>query len=453
MAVRFKNILDMPCGIRYMYSNLDLISPLSVSMLLESEMETSKNKILLLYSNLSEFKSLMQEGGKLFMIKDKIALHLSQLKDIRNSLKRISEGVIADDIELFEIKSLALINQKIRDLLKELDIKAITFPNIENVLNLLDPDQNRITSFYIYDSYSTELKKLRERLKQDDSYNEETLYQCAIIEDKIRLRLSKEIKKEFIKLKDSLYNLSQLDILMAKALQLHALNLSIPTLSLSGIAYKELFNPEVANILLKKGRDYQNTDITVNLGKPLLITGSNMGGKSLTLKTIALCQYLFQFGFGIPAKSAFIIPVQEVHLSSGDDEDYKKGLSSFAAEMKRIDKMIQKINEGSLLLSLTDEPARTTNPAEGQALASALLEILSRSQIVSVVTTHYTIENENCDRLRVRGFIDGNMDYSLISDNMSQTPAEALNIAASLGVNSLWLELARKELEKNLKHK
>lgn len=451
MAVRFKRILDIPCGIRYMYSTLNLYSSLSSTILLESKMETDIDKISLLYSNLSEFKSLMKQGGELFILKDKIAIQLSHLKDIRNSLKRIAEGSVADDIELFEIKSLALINQQIRALLKEITINAITLPDLEHLLNLLDPDGNRITSFYIYDSYSDELKKLRDRLKLENSYNEEILYQCSIIEEKIRKKLSNEIKNEYIKLEDSLVNLAQLDILMAKALQLYTLNLSIPEISNSITMYKGMFNPEVANILSKENREYQDTKITVKLGKPLLITGSNMGGKSLTLKTLALCQYLFQFGFGIPTNSATIMPVQEIHLSFGDDEDYKKGLSSFAAEMKRIDSMIKRVNEGYCILSLIDEPARTTNPAEGRALASALLEILTGSKSISVVTTHYTIDNDKCDRLRVKGFINGQMDYSLILDNIKETPAEALNIAESLGVNSLWLDLARKELEKNIK--
>lgn len=451
MAVRFKRILDIPCGIRYMYSTLNLYSSLSSTILLESKMETDIDKISLLYSNLSEFKSLMKQGGELFILKDKIAIQLSHLKDIRNSLKRIAEGSVADDIELFEIKSLSLINQQIRALLKEITINAITLPDLEHLLNLLDPDGNRITSFYIYDSYSDELKKLRDRLKLENSYNEEILYQCSLVEEKIRKKLSIEIKNEYIKLEDSLVNLAQLDILMAKALQLYTLNLSIPEISNSITMYKGMFNPEVANILSKENREYQDTKITVKLGKPLLITGSNMGGKSLTLKTLALCQYLFQFGFGIPTNSATIMPVQEIHLSFGDDEDYKKGLSSFAAEMKRIDSMIKRVNEGYCILSLIDEPARTTNPAEGRALASALLEILTGSKSISVVTTHYTIDNDKCDRLRVKGFINGQMDYSLILDNIKETPAEALNIAESLGVNSLWLDLARKELEKNIK--
>lgn len=451
MSLRFRKILDIPCGIRYMYSTLNLASPLSQTILLESKMEVEEDKIALLYSNLLEFKTLMDKEGELYILKDKIYLHLSHLKDIRNSIKRIYQGVIADDIELFEIKSLAIINQKIRSLLKNLAIKAIKLPDLEHILDLLDPDGNRITSFYIYDSYSEELKKLRDKLKSENSYNEEFLYKSALVEDKIRAKLSKEIKGHCFKLEESLYNLANLDILMAKALQLHAQNLSIPKISNSTVEYRGLFNPEVVEILSKESRDYQNTDITINFGKPLLITGSNMGGKSLTLKTIALCQYLFQMGFGIPAKYASIIPVHEIHLSSGDDEDYKKGLSSFAAEMKRIDKMINRVNEGCQILSLTDEPARTTNPAEGKALTEALIDILVGTNSISIITTHYTIENRICERIRVKGFIDGKMDYSLVPDSMTETPAEALNIAESLGVNSLWLDLARKELEKNIK--
>jgi len=169
----------------------------------------------------------------------------------------------------------------------------------------------------------------------------------------------------------------------------------------------------------------------------------------LTLKTLALCQYLFQFGFGIPAREASIVAVDKVFLSVGDEQDYRKGLSSFAAEIKRIDNMLSAANSGKIILSLTDEPAGTTNPKEGTALAAALLKVLLKKRALSVITTHYNIEKIECKRLKVIGFENGAMNYklSLTVDNCA--PEEAIRIADEMGANSEWINAARAELEVN----
>ena len=96
-----------------------------------------------------------------------------------------------------------------------------------------------------------------------------------------------------------------------------------------------------------------------------------MGGKNVVLKTLTLCQYLFQYGVGIPAKNADIAVKDEVYFCIGDEQSIEKGLSSFAAEMKNIDAVIKASRGKRKLLALIDEPARTTNPKEGTALVSA----------------------------------------------------------------------------------
>ncbi|HCV16294.1 MAG TPA: hypothetical protein DF637_08175 [Rikenellaceae bacterium] len=173
-----------------------------------------------------------------------------------------------------------------------------------------------------------------------------------------------------------------------------------------------------------------------------------MGGKTVTLKTLALAQLLFQYGFGIPSEEAHITPVNEIYLSCGDDQDYRASLSSFAADMKRVDKMIKSLKRGRFILSLTDEPARTTNPVEGSALAESLITVLSKYRSMNVLTTHYNISNPYCTRLRVKGFENGKMNYSLVEDTGTEAPHEALLIAESLDIDSEWIELAQKELNK-----
>jgi dsDNA-specific endonuclease/ATPase MutS2 len=241
--------------------------------------------------------------------------------------------------------------------------------------------------------------------------------------------------------------LAQIDVFLAKAMQMKQMGLSFPILSSDGTSqYVSLFNPQVKETLAAHGREFQPVDITFGM-RPTLITGANMGGKTVVLKTLTMCQLLFQFGFGIPAASARIAVKDEVYFCIGDEQSVEKGLSSFAAEMKNIDAVIKASRENKKLLALIDEPARTTNPTEGTALVSALLKVLTGSGMSLVMTTHYDIEPGEARCLRVKGFENGEMDYQLVEVQDGEVPHEALNIAQSLGIDNEWISMARNLLE------
>jgi dsDNA-specific endonuclease/ATPase MutS2 len=448
MSIRFKNILDSPCGIRFIFSKLNLSSPLSVSVLMDSRISLSISEISQNYKDLEEFCSLFNKGGTLYSIKDKIRLKLSLLKDIRNSLLRIKGGSTAGDIELFEIKLLCLVNNDIRLLLGERLINTVKLHCLEDIADLLDPQGSRIGSFYVYDEYSKELKDLRRALKDQDSYTGDNLSKLSELEDDIRDELTRKIKKRIDVVEESIYNLAKIDILIAKSEQLSDLSLSIPNISDLTTSFKGLFNPEIAEILSMKKSVYQPVDISFSCSEPLLITGANMGGKSLTLKTIALAQYLFQFGFGIPATESSIVPVSSVFLLSGDEQNQKRGLSSFAAEVKRVNKMLDAVSSGDLVLSLTDEPASTTNPTEGSALTSALIRVLTGKRVMSVLTTHYNISGNLCKKMRVKGFDNGRMNYELLVYSGDDAPMEALRVAETLCADKEWIRIAKEEFIK-----
>ena len=174
----------------------------------------------------------------------------------------------------------------------------------------------------------------------------------------------------------------------------------------------------------------------------ICITGANMGGKTVAIKTAGLAQILFQFGFGIPASEAEMTIKDEILFSIEEGQNMREGLSSFAAEMLGINRIIKHIMDGSNVLALIDEPARTTNPAEGTALVSSLIELLRGKVSTVLVTTHYDIEDENIRRYRVKGFIDGKMNYTLIEAVRGDVPKEALTIARSIGVDERWIYLA-----------
>ena len=207
-----------------------------------------------------------------------------------------------------------------------------------------------------------------------------------------------------------------------------------------------MFHPQVRDALERGGKKFQPVDIGF-AHVPTLITGANMGGKTVVLKTLTLCQYLFQFGFGIPASEASIAIKDDIMFCIGDEQSIEKGLSSFAAEMKNIDAVIKASRKERRLLALIDEPARTTNPTEGTALVQALLKVLAPKRMSLVMTTHYDIEPGAARCLRVRGFDGGSMNYSLVEVEDGEVPHEALNIAQSLGIDPEWITLAREELE------
>ncbi|MDZ4059020.1 MAG: DNA mismatch repair protein MutS, partial [Bacteroidales bacterium] len=152
--------------------------------------------------------------------------------------------------------------------------------------------------------------------------------------------------------------------------------------------------------------------------------------------------------FGIPATESSIVPVSSVFLLSGDEQNQKRGLSSFAAEVKRVNKMLDAVSSGDLVLSLTDEPASTTNPTEGSALTSALIRVLTGKRVMSVLTTHYNISGNLCKKMRVKGFDNGRMNYELLVYSGDDAPMEALRVAETLCADKEWIRIAKEEFIK-----
>jgi dsDNA-specific endonuclease/ATPase MutS2 len=431
-----------------MVNDLHLSSSYSRQMLYDSTMMHTGREISENYESLKEFYLKFVGSGKFthtLMVVQKL---LSSLRDIRNTISRLESGYILDDIELYEIKNLVIINEEISRIFREttLRLKHLDFKSLQDIASLLDPERTGINSFYIYDIYSVELGKIRQEIRKS-GYSDELYYKASLIEEDIRKDICNKIKQKEAELFFTLQNLAGLDILIAKSEQLQRLNLSFPSVCKGKSTYKSLFNPEIKELLIKEGKSYQEIDIEFTPGVSLLLTGANMGGKSVTLRTLGLSQYLFQFGFGIPAGSACITPVSDVLISVDDGQDIYRGLSSFAAEMEMLNRVIIDVRSGKKLLVLIDEPARTTNPYEGTALVKALVTILNDSQAGIIVTTHYNISNVTCKRLRVKGFENGRMNYAYIEVDSEKVPHEAISIARSLGVDKEWLEMAEKMID------
>lgn len=444
----FKSALDIDCGLRYMYDTLDIMSPCGRKMLLSGEMMTSKRELDFHYRRLNEIYD-----------KDctRIANKLMCIKDIHNTLSRLESGAVLDDIELFEVKYLAIVSGEIKELLEQQNILAVGLPVLQKVVGLLDPDNLNIPSFYVYDSYSEELREVRKQMRLLQGNGEELpddkrarlavlLQRNADLELEIRKDLSGRLMDYAGNLQLALRNLSFLDILIAKASQMKKLGLCFPVVVEGGETfYNGMFNPAVKEALTARGKEFMPVDIAVEKD-PVTIIGANMGGKTVVLKSLALNQLLAQFGFGVAAHDCCVSLVDEVALCIGDDQSIEKGISSFAAEMLAINNVVLKIREGVNLLALVDEPARTTNPVEGTALVEGLLDVITDVKGGFVLTTHYNITNDKVKRYRVRGLRGGAMDYTLEETHSGDVPHEAVAIAESLGIDAQWIEFTKRNL-------
>jgi len=129
-------------------------------------------------------------------------------------------------------------------------------------------------------------------------------------------------------------------------------------------------------------------DVEISPERPLLlITGPNAGGKTIALKTLALCALMAQAGCHVPAAEGSRLPVFEgLYAIIGDDQSVAENLSTFSAFVKQIREVLAEADDRSLVL--IDELGAGTDPDEGAALAQAILETLAERGTLVVATTH-----------------------------------------------------------------
>lgn len=387
-----------------------------------------------------------------------LEMKLGQLRDIKTTIRHLLENNVLDDIELFEIKHLAILAENIREITDKIGLCDLKISDLSAVIDVLDPEKKRIPHFYIYNQYSEKLAGIRKKIELAvEPEKERLLFEAEKIEDEIRGELTQKLFPFADALLQSLNELAKLDVSLAKAEQTRALSLVKPKFTAEKTSIQAMFHPQVAVALKKQGKVFQRIDMDIPQG-PTVITGANMAGKSVLLKTVALVQTLAQFGFYVPAAAAEIVPVEKIFVSMGDGQNEMNGLSSFASEMLRLNETVQAVKKGTKLLVLIDELARTTNPTEGKAIVCGALDFLMENRVRSLVTTHYSI-NLKCKKLRVKGFLEppnhekitiGNInnyiDYSLEETTAHEAPNEAIRVAEIMGVDAEILRRTKKHL-------
>ena len=256
--------------------------------------------------------------------------------------------------------------------------------------------------------------------------------------------------------------LGHLDLIVAKgklALRYHCVR---PSLSADkSIALREVVHPQVAEDLAERGEQFTSLDLELRPGCTV-ITGANMGGKTVSLRSTVLSLLLCQCGFFVFAKSASLPLFHRVDLILADSGPGAGGLSSFGKEVHLLDTLLRQTRDCFFFVAM-DEFARGTNPQEGAALARALVRYLGTLDCVALMTTHYDgvsdvagahyqvaglvrdIQGDEGDDPRKR--IARRMDYHLLpAPPGAPCPRDALRVCRLLKLDDALMDLFQADL-------
>lgn len=334
---------------------------------------------------------------------NKFRVRLRGIKDIVPTLNKLARGICMSETEFYEIKCLAMeasaLMPAISAAAADIGLLGIEFRPLGEVVRILDPSGTGSAAFDVSSSYSEVLRAAREekrnwdiKLRSDPDNPEfkEMRMKAVTVEREEETRVLYSLSKECSAyagdmISDSLM-LGYFDLLLEKAYLASERNLSRPILS-DRINLVGAVNPKIEDALKRNGKTFTPVDIIIEQGTTV-ISGANMSGKSVALKTIILNLYLVSAGFFPFTEHCEVCLFDDILTISEDLEDGNRGLSSFGGEIVRLNECIEETEKGYDLLFM-DEFARGTNPVEGAKIARAAAEFFNERECVCVMTTHF----------------------------------------------------------------
>ncbi|MBR2958472.1 MAG: hypothetical protein IKC19_02420 [Bacteroidales bacterium] len=460
--MKIKELIKQDAGFQYIIDNMEFMSSAGRRAMLNAPFRTNAAELQAEWDRLDRVIAAMQLPDNKRAYVD-LRHCLMQLHDLQGTLASLANHTTLNEVELFEIKNLAQITSKATVAIAALRLgDVLPLPNIDDVFALLDPDHTGMANFYIYDTYDPSLTPLRRELKNlqehggDPARIGELTAQQNDIQQRVCTELSDKLHTRHADISTALEQMAYADFLLAKAELASTLSLVRPRLG-DRVRLRGLVNPRLKKHNEEIGQRYQPVDIDVTSGVTL-ITGANMAGKTVLLKSIGTVQLMAQCGFFVPAQEAETMIFDAVATSIGDEQNEMNGLSSYASEIIKISDIVRR-SRSERLLALIDEPARTTNPVEGKALVQSIITIMEQAHSVCLITTHYSQLGSRCRRLRVRGFVEDManvplsplninrfIDYSLTEDQSDNVPHEALRIASILGCDEQLIGIAQQNI-------
>ena len=383
------------CGFKYILDKAEPYSAPGKNALKKAEFFAPDKKAELLteLENVERLKKAVACRSKEVSRLESVFFHL---KDLHNTFARLSHTTL-DEVELFELKAfLRLVRQAAEiaaNLSAEYGLEDFVFRNTDEAFDLLKADKGE--GFFVEDGLSDKLFAARRDKEAANAAlaraeNEERLAAAKQAHLEAAAREEAALEEARAKLcsllrpfaEDFSYNSSlagRLDLTLAKARLAYATNAVKPSVSGDKLRLKELTNPEMAE---KLGLREADRGVT-------LITGANMGGKSVALKTVALNVLLALAGFFVYASEATVPLFGFVEILNENMQSVDRGLSTFGGEIVRLNSVMQKLKSGEYGLCLMDEFAGGTNFEEGSRIFRAAERALNEMNGIFILTTHF----------------------------------------------------------------
>ena len=273
-------------------------------------------------------------------------------------------------------------------------------------------------------------------------------------EIRILRNLSTQIRERADEITEDYKAIVRFDLLHCIARFSELMHMQVPLVREAGrIHLVQGRHPLLSLALHKTGQGQKVVPLDVTLGGEdtvMVITGSNAGGKTISLKTIGLLLVMALSGMPVPADSSSIFPlVKKMLIDIGDEQSIENSLSTFSGHVSKISEIIRNADEETIVL--IDELGTGTDPDEGAALSCAVLKEVQQRGALVFATTHLT---------GIKGFVHrtgGMMNASMEFDQKTLTPlyrmrmgdpgqSHALDIARKYGLPDRVLDAARELL-------
>lgn len=224
--------------------------------------------------------------------------------------------------------------------------------------------------------------------------------------ERILFELSGEVSAYRESISQNVEVLVRLDVIFAKARLAYRMKAWAPIMNDQGkIELRSAKHPlidqdKVVPVSLRLGSDFDS----------MIITGPNTGGKTVTLKTIGLLTLMAECGLHIPAGDGSCLSTFDMILADiGDEQSIAQSLSTFSSHMRTIVDIVEQCNDRTLVLF--DELGAGTDPAEGAALAIALIEYCRTMGSLVAATTHYA--ELKLYAMRTEGVINASCEFDV----------------------------------------
>lgn len=465
----FKKIIES--GKLFPASNFTNIYPylekakIEGTFLYEDEFHEVKLSLFTLSKCIEFFLDHEEEYPQLFQLLGLVNLN----NDLLRAIERIidEKGKIRNNAskELSLIRSQILYEEnRLRKVLERIfrearskgltpDDASITIRGGRMVIPVLAENKRKIKGF-IHDESATGQTVFLEPAEVLDINNE--LKDLEYMErreiQKILTQLTDTLRPYIPELRKAFHFLGMVDFIRAKARFAIKTNANRPLLEKSRqLNWTNARHPLLEFALKQQGKKVVPLTIQLDHNRRLLvISGPNAGGKSVTLKTVAMVQFMLQCGLLVPLDESSVCSIfDNFFIDIGDEQNIENDLSTYSSHLMSMKYFTQFADKKTILF--IDEFGTGTEPQFGGAIAEGILLALNKTGAYGVITTHYG--NLKQVASKNQGLVNGAMRYDV--DKLEPLyqleigkpgSSFALEIASKIGISKDILAYAKEHI-------